>query len=152
MPARLTYWRIIGRSRLAGISHLDCLDHARRLLVALAGAALAQDIPPGHTRVSPGASTRVFVMAAFDKDCRSLPAPKIDITQAPAKGSVSFREKQTTTVQFSQGGTCNNARVEGTGIYYTARPDASGADTFSISARLGAGEPATRTFKLFITD
>lgn len=131
---------------------------ASLLAASLAAAALvalsaqAQEIPPGHSRASPGAPTRVFVMAAFDAACKSLPAPQIEITVAPAKGSVSFREKQDTTVQFSQAGTCNNARVQGTGIYYTAQPGTSGADTFSISARLSTGETATRTFRLFITD
>jgi hypothetical protein len=104
------------------------------------------------SRVSPGAATRVFIMAAFDDACRSLPAPAIEITQQPRKGSVQFREGQTTTVQYSLSGKCTGTRVTGTGIYYAARPDTQGEDTFSITARLATGEVSTRTFQMFISD
>lgn len=120
--------------------------------LALAGTSstLAQDKP--GTRVSPGASTRVFVMAGFDVNCQSLPKPQITITAPPAKGTVSFREGQTTTVQYSLSGKCIGAKVQGTGIYYTANADASGPDQFSIEARAPSGEVASRSFKLNISD
>ena len=114
--------------------------------------SFAQETPAGMTRVSPGAATRVFIMAAFDDDCRALPAPSIEITQAPKKGAVQFRDGQTTTVQFSATGKCKGARVIGTGIYYAARSDAVGEDTFTISARLATGEVSTRSFAMFISD
>ncbi len=114
--------------------------------------AHAQDTPSGMTRVTPGASSRVFIMAAFDDACQSMKAPVIEITQTPRKGSVEFREGQSTTVQYSVSGKCQGARVTGTGIYYIARADALGEDTFSISARLATGEVATRTFKLFLSE
>lgn len=114
--------------------------------------AVAQETPPGMSRVSPGASTRVFVMAAFDDHCKSIPAPKIEIVTPPKKGSVSFREGQSTTVQFSLSGKCTGTRVLGTGIYYTARADMSGEDAFTISARGASGEVASRDFKMFISD
>lgn len=114
--------------------------------------ALAQDRPAAGTRVSPGASTRVFVMAGFDANCQSLPRPQIVVTVPPAKGAVSFREGQTTTVQYSLSGKCIGAKVQGTGIYYTANADAAGPDTFSIEARMPSGEVASRTFKLNVAD
>jgi hypothetical protein len=114
--------------------------------------ASAQDTPSGMTRVTPGATTRVFIMAAFDDACRSLAAPAIEITQAPKKGAVQFREGQSTTVQFSVSGKCTGSQVTGTGIYYAARADALGEDTFSMSARLASGEVATRTFRMFISE
>lgn len=121
-------------------------------LCLVAPAASAQDKTAAGTRVSPGASTRVFVMAAFGTDCGQLPAPAIQITVPPAKGAVSFREGQTTTVQYSLSGKCTGTKVQGTGIYYTANADAQGPDTFSIEARLSTGEVASRTFRLNISD
>ena len=118
----------------------------------LALPALAQEQPRGATRVSPGGTTRVYVMAAFDKDCGSLPKPAITITTPPAKGEVSLREGQTVVVQQSLSGQCLGSRVTGTGIYYTAGASASGVDTFSISATLATGEVATRVFQLTIAD
>lgn len=114
--------------------------------------ALAQGAPTGMIRAVPDRPTRVFIMAAFDDNCRSLPAPAIEITVAPKKGAVQFRPGQTTTVQYSLTGKCVGTAVTGTGIYYAARADASGEDTFTISAKSAKGEVATRTFKMFITD
>ena len=120
-------------------------------LVATLPAA-AQEPPRGGTRVSPGGTTRVYVMAAFDKDCVSLPKPEIAITTPPAKGHVSLREGQTVVVQQSISGSCLGQRVTGTGVYYTAGADASGPDSFRISARLSTGEVTERTFQLRIED
>lgn len=121
--------------------------------VALASVvAMAQDTPAGMTRVSPGASTRVFVMAAFGDDCKPLAAPAIDVAAAPRKGSVSFRPGQTTTIMSSLSGKCIGERIQGTGIYYTAAANGAGEDAFSITARLATGEVATRSFKMFISE
>ena len=103
-------------------------------------------------RAVPDRPTRVFIMASFDDNCRSLPAPTIDITIAPKKGAVQFRDGQSTTVQYSLSGKCAGAKVTGTGIYYAARTDAAGEDTFTISARSTKGEVASRTFKIFVTE
>lgn len=103
-------------------------------------------------RAVPERPTRVFIMAAFDDDCRSLPAPAIEISVAPKMGAVQLREGQSTTVQYSLSGKCVGTRVTGTGIYYAARGDASGEDTFTITARSANGEVATRTFRMFVSD
>ena len=121
------------------------------LLVAMT-AGHAQETPHGMTLVSPGKSTRVYVMAAFDSQCRSIAAPKIEIVKPPAKGSISLREGHATTVQSSLSGTCVGARVTGTGVYYTAGEGAAGEDAFTISARLSSGEVASRSFQMFISD
>lgn len=122
------------------------------LAVPMATSAQSPETPPGMSRVSPGKSTRVYVMAAFDDQCKSVAAPQIAVTAAPVKGSVSFREGQTTTVQSSLTGKCIGQRVTGTGVYYTAKETASGEDGFSIEARLTTGEVASRSFKMFISD
>lgn len=120
-------------------------------LPTMAGAQ-SSETPPGMSRVSPGKSTRVYVMAAFDAQCRPVPAPQIVVTVPPAKGSVSFREGQTTTVQSSLTGNCIGQRVSGTGVYYTAGENAAGEDKFAIEARLSTGEVAGRSFQMFISD
>ena len=115
-------------------------------------AALAQDVPAGMTRVSPGASTRVFVMAGFDDQCQPVAKPAIEVVKAPRKGSVSFREGQSTTIMSSLSGKCIGQRILGTGIYYTASGNVAGEDAFTIEARLATGEIATRSFQMFIAD
>lgn len=112
----------------------------------------AQETPPGMTRVSPGKSTRVFVMAAFDDACKPIAAPSITVTTPPRKGAVSFREGQTTTIMSSVSGKCIGERVQGTGIYYTASESGSGEGAFEITARLATGAVTTRSFKMFISD
>lgn len=129
-----------------------CLTVILSAVLATGTLCHAQEIPAGMIKSVPDRPTRVFVMAAFDEDCRQLPAPKIDIVQPPKKGAVQFREGQQTTVQFSLSGKCTGTRITGTGIYYAARADASGEDEFSISARGANGEIATRTFRMFITE
>jgi hypothetical protein len=103
------------------------------------------------TRVVADRPARVFVMAGFDLECRALTPVTISIDRQPEKGSVSMRENQVTTVQYSLSGKCVGSRVSGTGIYYTARPGATGSDMFTISARLG-DQMATRTFTVQIAD
>jgi hypothetical protein len=122
--------------------------------VVIAGTSLvhAQEPSTEPTRVSPGASTRVWIMAAFDDKCQPMAAPKIDITVKPIKGSITFKEGQSTTVKSSSSGTCIGARVTGTGVYYTAPANGEGPDTFSIEARLPTGEIATRRFRMNIAD
>ena len=121
-------------------------------MIAVSPLATAQETPHGMSRVSPGASTRVFVMAAFDDACKPIAAPAIEVVKPPGKGSVSFREGQATTIISSLSGKCIGQRITGTGIYYAARPDAAGEDGFSITARLATGEIATRSFQMFISD
>jgi len=117
------------------------------------GAAASPDAGDGVRRdpVVAGRRARVFVMAGFGEHCESLAAPTITITQPPAKGSVSFEPGQETTINTSASGTCIGQRVLGTGIYYTARPGETGADTFAVEASL-EGSITRRTFSIQIVD
>jgi hypothetical protein len=118
-------------------------------MCGLAGTAgVAQE---RGSRVVPERPARVFVMAGFDLQCKSLKPVTITVDRAPEKGTVSLRENQETTIQYSVSGSCIGTRVSGTGIYYTARAGSTGGDTFSVTARLGA-ETATRTFNVQIAD
>ena len=125
---------------------------ASAVLIAWPFAGLAQEAAPEPTRVSPGASTRVWIMAAWDDKCQPLGAPRIDVVTKPAKGTVTLREGQATTVKSSKSGTCIGARVTGTGVYYSANASAEGADTFAIEARLPTGEVASHGFRMIIAD
>ena len=121
-------------------------------LLAGSAAGYAQETLAEPTRVSPGASTRVWIMAAWDDKCRPLPAPRIEVVTTPAKGAITFREGQATTVKSSKAGTCIGTPINGTGVYYTANAGAEGADSFAIEARLPTGEVATRGFRMNIAD
>jgi hypothetical protein len=42
--------------------------------------------------------------------------------------------------------------VTGTGVYYTARPGASGVDRFAVAAKLATGEMVSRSFEVTIAE
>ncbi len=102
--------------------------------------------------VVPGRRARVFVFAGFGTKCEPVAAPQITITAPPAKGDVTFVPGQETTIQASAQGTCIGQKTQGTGVYYTARAGQKGMDRFSVAAKLGTGETATRTFEVRIED
>ena len=122
------------------------------VLICGASSGVAQEPAPEPTRVSAGASTRVWIMAAWDDTCKLLPAPRIEIVAKPAKGTITFREGQSTIIKSSRAGTCLGTRVTGTGVYYTANAGAEGSDTFAIEARLPTGEVTARTFRMTIAE
>jgi len=99
-----------------------------------------------------GRPARVFIFAGFGDHCEPVPAPQITVTQAPAKGDVSFVPDQDTLIQASSRGTCIGQKAKGTGVYYTARAGQTGSDRFAVSARLASGETATRTFEVRIAE
>jgi len=106
----------------------------------------------GPKRVTPvvaGRPARVFVMTAFNRDCSTV-VPQIEVDRPPAKGSVTFKPNQLTTVTYSASGNCIGRRLPGTGIYYTARNGTNGSDTFSIIASADNGPPARRIFMINI--
>ena len=100
--------------------------------------------------VVPGRPGRVFIFAGVGKNCEQLPAPEITITMPPAKGDVTFRPGQDTTIAASALGTCIGTKAKGTGVYYSAKAGTSGADTFSVTAKTSTGESMTRTFQVTI--
>lgn len=125
----------------------------RKIAAAVAVAMTLGGLPLAAqergTKMVPERPGRVFVMAGFDDVCKSLSPVTITVDKAPEKGSVSFRDNQETTIQYSVSGRCVGSRIRGTGIYYTARAGTSGTDTFSVTARLGS-ETASRTFTVNI--
>ncbi|MEO8421621.1 MAG: hypothetical protein ABI457_10540 [Hyphomicrobium sp.] len=118
---------------------------------AAAGAPTI-DAATRSTPVVPGRRARVFVFAGFGKKCEPVPAPQITITAPPAKGDITFEPGQETTIQYSAQGTCIGQRVQGTGVYYTARAGQNGTDRFALSAKLGTGETADRSFEVRIEE
>ncbi len=131
----------------------------RRAGEAVALALLAAMLIPGAaseaghgTRVKADTPTRVFVMAGFAPDCSFKGFPDMQVSAAPTKGQVSFKPGEAMTVQYSLSGNCVGTEVQGTGIYYTPAPGQSGEDTFTVTGKLGTGEPATRTFSVIIDE
>ena len=104
------------------------------------------------TRVKTGEATRVFVMAGFTPECAFIGFPDIALAVPPTKGTVETKPGEATTIQYSLSGKCIGTKVDGTGIYYKAAAGQTGDDTFTVSGRLGNGEPATRTFSVIIDE
>ncbi len=104
------------------------------------------------TRVKPGEATRVFVMAGFTPECAFKGFPAVQLDKPPVKGTVETAEGADTTIQYSLSGKCIGTPIKGTAIMYKPAPGQTGDDTFTISGRLGTGEPATRTFSVIIDE
>ena len=104
------------------------------------------------TRVKPGEATRVFVMAGFTPECAFKGYPAILLDKPPVKGTVETAEGADTTIQYSLSGKCIGTPIKGTAIMSKPAPGQLGEDTFTISGRLGSGEPATRTFSVIIDE
>ncbi len=101
--------------------------------------------------VVPGRPGRVFIFAGVDEACKPIAPPALSITRAPAQGEISFKDGQQTILAATARGTCAGAKASGTGVYYTARPGSSGADSFSVNAKLASGETITRNFTVDIS-
>ncbi len=140
-----------------------CSDDTRAFKLALGLSALTIGLlalwsNPSHaegkgTRVKPGEATRVFVMAGFTPDaCAFIGFPDMQLQTQPAKGQVAFKTGEATTIQYSLSGKCIGTQMQGTGIYYTPVAGQTGEDSFTVSGRLGTGEPATRTFSVIIDE
>ncbi len=130
---------------VAGCSGVNSQDGGAPL-----AAAPTADVAVRSTSVVPGRPARVFIFAGFGDHCEQVPEPQITITATPAKGDVSFRPGQETTIKTSAKGTCIGQTAKGTGVYYTARAGQAGTDRFSVTAKLASGETATRTFEVHI--
>ena len=140
---------------VAGCSGIGTQDGAAPLpgdSPAPTAEAPTSDAAVRSTPVVPGRRARVFVFAGFGKKCEPVPAPQITVTAPPAKGDVTFVPGQETTIQYSAQGTCIGQKTQGTGVYYTARAGQQGTDRFSVAAKLGTGETATRTFEVRIAE
>jgi hypothetical protein len=119
----------------------------------LALAAVNPSAEAGSARhVKRETPTRLFVMAGFTPDCAFKGFPEIQLDQQPAKGQVEFKPGEATTLQMSLSGNCVGTQVQGTGIYYTPAAGQTGEDTFTVTGRLGSGEPATKTFAIIIDE
>ncbi len=138
------------------------------VLLALALGACAQSqslaiqtasVPPVSkaeavrgTPVVSGRPARVYIMAGFkEADCSPV-NPTMQVTQPPKMGTVTFKPGQATTIDHSGSGKCKGAKLLGTGIYYTAAPGATGADSFVVSATTGTGAPTTKAFTVRVVE
>ena len=146
---------VVALAATAGCSGIGSQNGAAPLpgdAAAPAAGAPTIDAATRSTPVVPGRRARVFVFAGFGKKCEPVPGPQITITAPPAKGDITFEPGQETTIQYSAQGTCIGQRVQGTGVYYTARAGQKGTDRFALSAKLGTGETAERSFEVRIEE
>lgn len=151
---------MLAATLLAGCAATDQADAPQVAAAPPAATAAAASPPPAATAppgtrsspVVPGRPGRVFIFAGVDKACASLPLPVLTVVKPPSKGDVSFASGQETTIAASAQGTCIGSKAKGTGVYYTARAGMSGADSFTLTARLATGETMTRQFSVMISE
>lgn len=129
-----------------------CLSGGLLIAAAIAGLAAVGAHAASARHVKRETPTRLFVMAGFTPDCAFKGFPQMQLDTAPTKGQVAFKEGETTTLQTTLSGGCVGTQVQGTGIYYTPAAGQTGEDTFTVSGRLGTGEPATKTFAIIIDE
>lgn len=136
----------------------DAAVRVRGVSISSAAAVLIAALAPSATdaasarRVKRDTPTRLFVMAGFTPDCAFKGFPELQLDQQPAKGQVEFKQGETTTLQTTLSGACVGAQLQGTGIYYIPAAGQTGEDTFTVTGRLGTGEPATKTFPIIIDE
>ena len=147
LPAALLALALVGVAGCSGLS-----SHGGSAGLPGATDAPTADAAVRSTPVVPGRPARVFIFAGFGDSCEPVPPPQITVTAAPAKGDLSFKPGQETTIKSSAKGTCIGQTAKGTGIYYTARAGQVGTDRFSVAARLASGETASRTFEVHIAE
>lgn len=95
---------------------------------------------------------RMYVWAGFrESDCLPL-TPSFVVSQAPAKGEVTFKPDQMTMIRHSNSGNCIGTSLAGTGIYYTARSGVTGPDEFTVTATTPGGTTATKTFNVQVIE
>ncbi|MEL6297725.1 MAG: hypothetical protein AAFQ45_04055 [Pseudomonadota bacterium] len=97
-----------------------------------------------------GRPARVYVFAGFDETTCAPVQMQLAADIPPQKGTVEFRPNQATTITESASGKCVGAQIAGTGVYYTARPDASGSDRFTVSATTASGQGQSKVFDVKI--
>lgn len=119
---------------------------------AATSAPVTTDAATRATPVVPGRKSRVFIFASLGAKCEPMAAPHLTITAPPAKGDIAFVPGQATTLQTSSTGLCAGKAATGTGVYYTAREGATGADRFTVEARGAGGDRMSRTFEVRIAD
>jgi hypothetical protein len=94
----------------------------------------------------------MYIWAGFlEKDCSAL-TPTFAVAQQPAKGEISFKPNQMTTIRHSSSGNCLGESLAGTGVYYTARAGVIGDDSFSVIATTPDGSTATKTFQVRVVE
>lgn len=143
----------IGFAIALGTGLAGCSGQGANIATLQPGGGSASPAVAVRTQpVVPGRRARVFIFAGLGDKCEQLPAPEISITQPPAKGDVTFVPGQETTIQYSAKGTCVGQKATGTAVYYTAWVAAQGVDTFVVTAKLGSGETATRSFEIAIAE
>lgn len=114
--------------------------------------AAAKPAVKSATPVRTSKATQMYVWAGFkEKDCSPI-TPTLGVSQPPTKGTVTFRENETITVQHSASGKCIGQSMAGTGIYYQPTKGQDGGDSFTVTASTASGQAVTRTFNVKIVE
>lgn len=104
------------------------------------------------TPVVAGRPARVYIWAGFDEATCAARTPALAVAVPPTNGTVTFKPGQSTKIEHSRSGKCIGQTLPGTGIYYTAKPGATGRDQFSVTATLPNEAPVTQNFTVTISN
>jgi hypothetical protein len=113
-----------------------------------AAVAVADEIAKRAT-VKAGETVLVTAHKNWTRSCGSAVRPPITITSEPQGGTIEIKpgEYEIEGVRHLGSDTsCIGKMVPGNGIYYTARPDFKGEDTFKYKVRLGIDRGSTDYF------
>ena len=92
-----------------------------------------------------------YEVKRYQRDAKTMLAPpELRIVTPPAKGELSFRSGQSTSIATATNPKCVGSSVSGTGLYYTAAANAEGSDRFTVEARLQGGAVSSRVFEVRI--
>ena len=94
-----------------------------------------------YTVVEHGRSVEVDHLGSLDPDCRSRGVTTVNLLTEPRGGSVSTRVESRfpTFVAANVRSRCDTRRSSSTVIYYRARPDFVGSDSFDVEILFPAG-------------
>lgn len=117
-------------------------------LTALAVCAMAAtgDETKKVATVRSGETVLVTAHKNWTRSCGAAVRPPITITAEPAGGTIEIKPSDYEIEGVRHRGadsSCIGKIVPGNGIYYTARPDFKGEDTFKYTVRLGIDRGTT---------
>ena len=136
----------------SGLSVAGCASQPTPQLQPDKAQGPAAGVAKRSRPVVAGRPARLYIWAGFsEKDCKPITA-NFAVTQAPAKGTVSFKPNQPTKIQHSGSGKCIGTRLAGTGIYYLAKEGQSGSDQFTVTATTPSGQTVTKSFQVEIAE
>jgi hypothetical protein len=119
-------------------------------LLAFANPAVAENQRHKWQRAAVGTQPIALVFAThIDMDCKTKGESKLVILQAPKNGLLTGSQHQGFSEFTGAYAKCDDKKVEGLRVLYTAKPDFKGKDKFTFMVVYSDGE--TRRYEIDMT-